>query len=316
MHRKLKLEALEAELAALTSLLEDSREIKDPVGQIQYERRREELVADIESLRSAEFHQASLALYFGGKPVFGSRGIAADFAGKALEHFQDIISKHFASSELGGLGDRGRVPLKDLTTLMVTGVTHGSFGFLLDELNDQTQLFDTALKELAAEVLTLIESSGSVDEEVFEKAAEELDPRSLAALREFFVDLDSNEATVRVVDDTRDLALDETAIHRARMRTEATQIDEEIIVISGRLLGFLPEHLRFELRPTESPDEIIYGSATKEASEQFAAALKDGNPAIGEQCLLKLLWRTVRPRNRPPRLTYRMLEFVRIGEDT
>ena len=314
MHRKLKLEALEAELAALRTLFDDASEIEDPVGQIQYEQRIHEIQREIEELRTEEIHQASLALYFGGKPVLGSRGIAADFAGKVLEHFQDIISKQFASNELGGLGERGRVPLKDMTTLMITGVTQGSFGFLLDELSDQMQIFDAALKEMAAEVIHLIESSGSVNEEEFEKAAEDLDPRSLSALRDFFQDLDSNEATVRIVDDTRDLSLDEDAIHRARVRTEATQIDETCDEISGTLLGFLPEHRRFELRPINRNEETIYGSATKEATEQFKNTIINGALAIGRPCMIRVLQRTVRPLNRPPRLVYRLQEFIRIAE--
>lgn len=315
MHRRLELEAREAELAALMALLSGAKEVDDPVGLIQYEQKRLELEREIEGLRSVDMHEANLALYFRGKPVLGSRGIAADFAGKALEHFQDIVSKQFAKVELGGLGERGRVPLKDLTTLMVTGVTQGSFGFLLDELADQTQACDTPLKEVVGEVVALVASSGSADEEVFERAAEDLDPRSLSALREFFLDLDSSGATVRMVDDTRDLSLDEAAVHRARLRTEATEIDEESIDFDGILTGFLPEHRRFELQPTGGTGETIYGSATKEATEQYAQTMQSGTPATGKRCLIRVLRRTVRPRNRPQRIAYRLLEFVRIGDE-
>ena len=315
MHRKLELEALEAELAALTALQDGSKDFDDPVGQIQYIQKRHELEEELAALRSMDIHQASIALYFGGAPVFGSRGIAADFAGKVIEHFQDIISKRFARTELGGLGERGRVPLKDMTTLMVTGVTQGSFGFLLDELTDQTQMFDTTLKEMVGKVVTLIESSGSESEDIFEKAAEDLDPRSLSALRDFFLDLDSNAATVRLVDDTRDLFLNEAAVHRARVRTEATQIDEDKVEISGQLIGFLPEHRRFELQPIDGLGETIYGSATKEATEQFNSTMQKGKPALGKRCSIIVLQRTVSPRNRPPRLVYRLLEFTRIGEN-
>jgi len=314
MPRKLELEALEAELAALSMLLDEAKQLDDPVGSIQYEQRKQELEQEIQTLRDMEMHQASLALYFGGKPVFGSRGIAADFAGKALEHFQEIVSKQFATAELGALGERGRIPLKDLAALMVTGVTQGSFGFLLDELNDQIEMYDTALKEMIGEVMNVIESVSSVDEIVFEEAAETLDPRTLMALKDFFVNLDSSSATVRLVDDARDFSLDEAAVHRARIRTEATQIEEEDTEISGVLIGFLPEHQRFELQATSG--ETIYGTATKEATEQYSQTLKSNNPAIGKKCTAKVKERTVRPRNRPPRLVYRLLEFTTLGEDS
>ncbi len=312
MPRRIELDALEAELAALEVLLTEARDVGDPVGRIQYEQRKQELEHEITELRDSEIHPASLALYFGGRPVFGSRGIAADFAGRALERFQEILSKQFAKAELGSLGERGRVPLKDLTTLMVTGVTAGSFGFLLDELTEQSQMFDTALKEMVAEVMRIIEATGSTDEAAFEEAAESLDPRTLMALKEFFVDLDSSAATVRMVDDARDFSLNQADVRRARIRTEATQIDENDTEITGILMGFLPEHRRFEL--SLGSGETLYGSATKESTEQYVATLLSGNPVIGKNCTGRFRKRTVTPLNRPARLVYRLLEFLMLGE--
>lgn len=313
MPRKLELEALEVELWGILSLLEEAKEINDPVGIIQYEQRKHELEHEIEALRDKEIHQASLVLYFGGNPVFGSRGIAADFAGKSLEHFQQIISTQFAKAEQGALGERGRVPHKEISKLMLTGVTQGSFGFLLDELSDQTQMFDTSMKEMVSEVMRVIVSAGSVDEVLFEETAETLDPRTLMALKDFFVDLDSSAATVRIVDDALDFSLDEAAVHRARVRTEATQIDENETEITGKLLGFLPEHRTFELRTKLG--ETIYGSATKEATEQYSLSLHSDNPAIGKMCTAKLIVKTVRPLNRLQRIVYRLLEFTLLGQE-
>ena len=85
MPRRLELQALEAELAAVTDLLSQASETGDPVGVQQYAQRRSEIESGIESLRGASTHQASVALYFGGKPVYGSRGISAEFAGR-LRH--------------------------------------------------------------------------------------------------------------------------------------------------------------------------------------------------------------------------------------
>jgi len=313
MPRRLELEALEAELAALSMFLAEAKELNDPTGIIQYEQRKQELEEEIKLLLDVEQHHASLALYFGGKPVFGSRGIAADFAGHILENFQEIVSKQFAKAELGAIGERGRVPMKNVTTLMVTGVTQGSFGFLLDELSDQTQMFDTVLKDTVNDVLHIIESAAASDEIIFEEAAETIDPRTLLALRDFFIELDSGAATVRLVDDLRDFSLDEVAVHRARVRTEATQIEEDDIEITGILIGFLPEHRRFEIQMVTG--ETIYGSATSESTEQFTRTLQSGNPAIGKKCIAKLKQRTVKPFNRLPRIVYRLLEFNTLGQN-
>ncbi|MHB1055761.1 MAG: hypothetical protein ACYC6B_09940 [Thermoleophilia bacterium] len=313
MPRKLELESLEVEIAAVAALLSEAREINDPVGTLQFEQRKKELEEKIIALRGAEIHQASLALFFGGEPVFGSRGIAADFAGRLLDSFQDIISKQFAVAEMGSLGERGPVPLREFTTLMITGVTHGSFGFVLDELTDQDEMFDSALKEIVREVLTTIEFVSSFDEVVFEEAIERLDARTLASLKTFFNELDSNTATIRMVDDDRDLSLDENAIHRARLRIEDTTIEENEVEIKGLLIGFLPEHKRFELRIESG--ELIFGTASKLSTEQFNAAPQSGGAVIGKRCVIRAEQRTIIPVNRPMREVYKLIEFISFLEE-
>lgn len=311
MPLRLRIEARQAELAAVKDLLAESNEVGDPVGVIQYGYRVNQIEKELAELGDTVVHHASVALYFGGRPVCGSRGIAADFAGKTLERFQDIVSKQFAKAELGGMGERGVVPLKAATTLMVTGVSAGSFGFILDELDDHPPILDTGLKETVTEVLTLIESSSAVDVSAFDQAAETLDPRSLAALKEFFKDLDASGATMRIVDDAKNFCLDEQAVHRARERTEQTDIEEGDVELVGRLTGFVRSPPRFEL--TMENGEVISGSAARGAIEQFSTALEgDARPAFGCLCRLKVTKRTVRPRNRPTRQVYRLVEFVGI----
>ena len=224
-----------------------------------------------------------------------------------LENFQEILSKQFARNELGLLGERGKVPLKNLTSLMVTGVTHGSFGFVLDELSDQKKMFDTTLKNVVGEVIKLVQSISSIDESLFEKAVETLDSRTLEAVKRFFVNLDSNTATVRMVDDINDFTLDEESIARARLRAEKTQIDEEVDKeYKGILKGILPNHLRFEFDIKDG--ETISGSITKEAVEQ----LEKEAFLIPKKCIIKVKERLVKPLNRPPRMVYRIIEFTSI----
>lgn len=312
MARRLQLESLEAEHAAVSRLLEQSLQAADRIGAKQFAQRRQHLEDEMQSARSVDSRHASIAILFGGKPVYGSRGIAADFAGQTLRHFQDLVSKQFAAAEFGVLGARGKVPAKADTSLMVTEVMHGSFGFHLRELSDQSQVFDTELKEIVRKVVSIIGAAGGDDELAFEAAAEELDSRTLVALRDFFIGLESHGATVRLVDDDRDLRLDEASVSRARCRTEDTQIEEQDDTRSGVLIGFLPEHRRFELEI--GAGETIYGSATVEAAEQFRNAMQNRRPPIGQQCSVKLKERTVTPRNRPPRQVHRLLEFLAFGE--
>lgn len=312
MPLKLTVDSLKAEAAGLQQLLEEAGQIGDIVGEIQYKERLEEIANELAKLADSDTHLASVAMFFSGKPVIGSRGIAANFAGKMLDSYQDIVSKTFAKTEVGVLGERGRVPLKQSADLMVTGLTHGSFGFVLEELADQAELHDTALKEILSSVSDLLQHIGAENESDFDMAAEDLDPRTLVALREFFKDLDTEGAQVRFVEDTREFSLDEKAVHRGRVRTEAIEIDERTDIISGILIGFLPDHRKFELR--DDAGTTRYGTVSKEAAEQFIRAVQHQAAVIGEPCEAEFVVREVRPFNRPPRLSYRLVGFHKIGK--
>ncbi|WP_148045609.1 hypothetical protein [Salinisphaera orenii] len=311
MPLKLTSDSLKAEAAELRQLLVEAQRFGDVVGEIQYNERLEEISRELYELAESDANLASVALFFSGKPVVGSRGIAADFAGKLLESYQDIVSKAFAKAEIGALGERGRVPMKQSTDLMVTGLTHGSFGFVLEELSDQAEIHDTALKEVLSSVSDLLRHVGAENESEFDEAAEDLDPRTLVALRDFFKRLDSSEAAVRFVEGQREFFLDEKAVHRGRVRTEAIEIDEKSALLEGILIGFLPDHRKFELR--DQTGVTIYGAVSKEAAEQFESAVQYQGPVIGEPCKAEFIVREVRPINQAPRLSYRLIGFHRLG---
>lgn len=311
MPKKLNIDSLSSEITTLNELLTSARQSGDFVGEMQLEHRISELSGKLESLKenTVSDNSASVALFFGGQPVLGSRGIAAEFAGTALEQFQNLIAKIFANNEVGDLGERGKVPFKANSELMVTGLARGSFGFVLDEMSDQVQLESSQLSHVIDKAALLLRDSAAQDDAVFESILDELEPRTLIALRDLFSNLDSRKATIRVVEKELDFTLDGPSIHRARIRTEATSIEESTTEIEGKLVGFLPEHRKFEL--ADRTGKIFYGSATKEAVEQFANAT---DSAIGKKCLIKVTIKTVAPLNRPPREVVRLLEFLRFGE--
>ncbi|MDN3685565.1 hypothetical protein QW180_26405 [Vibrio sinaloensis] len=63
------------------------------------EKKLEKLDTEISLLNNASETHASVALFFGGEPVLGSKGILASFAGNVLDNFQELINKAFASKE-------------------------------------------------------------------------------------------------------------------------------------------------------------------------------------------------------------------------
>ncbi|MCM0611354.1 hypothetical protein KFJ24_02550 [Marinobacter sediminum] len=311
MPKKLSIDSLSSEIATLNELLTSAHESGDIVGEMQFEHRIGELSSKLESLKEETLadNSASVALFFGGQPVLGSKGIAAEFAGMALEQFQNLIAKVFASNEVGALGERGKVPLKANSGLMVTGLARGSFGFVLDEMSEQMQLESSELSHVIDKAAFLLRDSAAQDDAVFEALLEDLEPRTLIALRDLFNNLDSSKATIRIVEKELDFTLDGPSIHRAKIRTEATSIEEKTTEIEGTLVGFLPEHRKFEL--ADRAGKLFYGSATKEAVEQFANV---SDSAIGNKCLTRVSIKTVAPLNRPPREVIRLLEFLRFGE--
>lgn len=311
MPKKLNIDSLSSEITTVKELLGSAQQSGDIVGEMQLEHRLIELSQKVESLKKDTIadNSASVALFFGGQPVLGSKGIAAEFAGLALEQFQTLISKVFASNEVGALGERGKVPFKTHSELMVTGLVRGSFGFVLDEMSAQIQLESSQLSQVIDKASFLLRDTAAQDEAVFEALLEELEPRTLIALKEFFSNLDTSKATIRVVEKDLDFTLDGPAIHRAKIRTEATSIEEKTSDIEGILVGFLPEHRKFELQ--DKTGQLFYGSATKEAVDQFVKAT---DTVIGKHCLIRVTIKTVAPLNRPPREIVRLMEFLRFGE--
>jgi len=311
MPKKLSIDSLSSEITTVKELLLSARKSGDIVGEMQLEHRLIELTKKLETLKEGSIYDnsASVALFFGGRPVLGSKGIAAKFAGLALEQFQNLIANVFAINEVGELGERGKVPFKANSELMVTGLARGSFGFVLDEMSAQTLLESSQLSQVIDKATFLLRDTAAQDEAVFEALLENIDPMTLIALKEFFSNLDSSKATIRVVEKELDFTLDGAAIHRARIRTEATSIEEETNEIEGKLVGFLPEHRKFELQ--DKTGKLFYGSATKEAVDQFAKATET---VLGKHCLIKVTIKTVAPLNRPPREVVRLIEFLRFGE--
>jgi hypothetical protein len=302
MPRKLTLNSLTSDKYAVEQLLKDAIQYGDIVGEIQSRDRLKNIEKEIEDVRKYTNTHASVALFFGGGPVFGSKGILAGFAGHILEDFQELVSKAFASKETGGLGERGKIPLKANSDLMVTQIAKGSFGFILDEVSDQLEITETALKETVEDVIKLIDASAQPEEDSFEGMIEALDNRVLQSLKDFFITLDKANSTMRLVSDDNEFCFDSTRISRARMRTEATQIDESIDIVSIIIYGLLPEHCKFEAIIPNG--QIIFGSVTKQAAEKYSPEI------IGKMQRVRLLTKSITPIHRPVKKIYKIIDFL------
>lgn len=308
MPRKLKLDGLQADLSTIKTLLAEAISVHDPIGSLQFKYKKESIEKEIEEIINAVQTNASVAIYFGGKPVYGSRGIVADFAGHVLEEFQDLISKVFAKYEYGDLGKRGKIPLKNNNQLMITEITKGSFGFILEEFSDQYEITETSLKKIVNEVSQIIAKTSNDSETIFEELLAEIDGRTLGSLKTFFSYLDNNEATIRLIEDQNEYKLDKTEIHRGRLRTESTSIEENESTLVGVLVGFLPEHKKFELR--DDNGDLIYGNATKDAVKEYLDMLNEKKTVLNIKWNFNVIMRTVSPLNKTPKTVFTITKFL------
>jgi hypothetical protein len=245
--RKLERDFAHADLAAVQGLLAQLGD-EDIMARFGLEARRDELQQTIEALDAAPDEPvASAALFFGGGPVIGARGIESEFAGSAVTKFQDIVAKVLAH-ETGGLGQRGIVPNKGASTLHITNIVRGSFGFLLEEVQPQQQMLESSLKEAVNEATRLLDAFGEPDEERFRSAVETIDQRVLGTAREFFDLMRQSGATLRLVAGETDRSFGADAVARAAERATSTTVEDSEETIRGQLAGVLPDAHQFEFR--------------------------------------------------------------------
>lgn len=245
--RKLERDFAYADSAAVSALIDQLGD-EDAVMRFGLEERLAEINAAVAALDEAvEETTASAALFFGGRPVAGSRGIESEFGAAAITKFQDLVAKVLAL-ETGGLGQRGIVPHKAAATLHITNIVRGSFGFLLEEVQDQNELIDTSLKTAVDETSKLLDAFGEPDEELFRTAIEDIDQRVLNTAREFFNHIQHGGATMRLVAGAADHSFGADAVARAADRATSTTVEDGNEIVRGQLAGVLPEGHQFEFR--------------------------------------------------------------------
>ncbi|MBX3498556.1 MAG: hypothetical protein KF889_03865 [Alphaproteobacteria bacterium] len=296
MVKALEKQALSAELAAVDQIL-DSRSVEDdPIGVLAYKELKATLEERLRELEAFPDTLANVALFFSGSPVFGTHSIDAAFASDALGKYQDIVSRQFASrSEEGLLGDRGRVPLKELSALQIHGVVHGSFGFLLEERgSDQLTFVPTALRETLDEVTRAIEAFGMGTDEQYVQTIESMNRRVFAAVKDFYEVLHNAGATLRIVEGDKDDTFGPESISRGYDRSQRTNIEEREEKLSGILLGILPNTMQFEFQPDGR--DVISGKTGPSISQSYLERIHADEKVVGSRCVAKVLTKTtVRP---------------------
>lgn len=316
MLKKLEHDALAADLVAVESLLSSRSEDDDPIGFIQYASRKAELEEKLRRLNLRADRHAELGIFFGGGPVQGSRGINADFAGKALDEIQALITKRYSEVQAGGLRQRGRLPLVDRSKMLLTSVVRGSIGFVLEEASDTVEIVETPLRTVVDEVSDILVRVGADDEAVFDEAASALDQRLLRTLKKFFVMLDEQQATLRVVNGNRDVLLTRHNVSLARNRVQEIEIDERGDVFVGTIY-LMPASRRFEMATIiNNVPTTLVGAVSPQATAQLEGQQELGIAPIDARQVPQNAWRAeiqtkeIRERNKAPRNVYTLLRLI------
>lgn len=284
MLRKLELDTLNAEISSLDFLISERIE-DDPIGASQFLKRKEKLLAKVQTIQQHASSAASVGLFFGGSPVFGSRGIDSNFASSILGKFQSIVSKRYAFLETGALSSRGPVPNSNSAKLMITDVARGSFGFILEE-NPKEVLadVDTELKHVVDDVSGILARISSADEDIFNEAFEELDNRTLIDVKSFYEELASSKATLKIVDNENEYILTLERINIAKNRMDSVSMSEERdFSVTGKLF-LLPSDKRFEIE-AEVEGAPFRGRVSKGFIEANKLRLDD---LVGSQASFRL----------------------------
>ena len=309
---QLERQYMQANLSQVKAFLADCTPEEDPIGHFQYA----QLVLEFEEKLAAMPHAieqapASVALFFGGRPVVGSHGIHADFSSKAIERFQTIVSQRFAAQEVGRLASSGRIPFKGNSHLLVTDVVRGSFGFVLQAAPQDTpdQPFETSLKVVVDQVADTISRVAAQDEALFDGAVAEIDDRQKGALTEFFKLLDTEGATMRIVEGERDFELDQASVQRARHRVENLQITDRTQEFVGQIVGWTDFSAKFEMQ-RHGTGEVIQGGISMQALARIAA---EGLEPYHKHFRAHMKVREVAARNRQPKIAYTLLSLESVA---
>ncbi len=305
---QLERQFLLADLVQVRALLSQSSPDEDVIEYHQYSQRVRSLEARLAGMSTViDAAPAGVALFFGGRPVVGSHGIQAEFGSKAIERFQTIVSQRFAAEQTGPLASKGRIPMKDSTHLLVTDVVRGSFGFVLQGAPDaQVPGVDTSLKGVVDRVADTLSRVAAQDETLFDGAVAEIDERQVGALTEFFKLLDTEGATMRIVEGERDFELDRASVQRARLRVENMRITDRPQELEGFVTGWTDTSGLFELRP-HGGDAIIEGKVLPSVLDQVTIQRLD---PYHKHVRVGLKVREVVARNRRPRTSYTLTSLA------
>ena len=251
-------EHLRAELVHLEDLLSSTPD-SAVIDRNSLEYRKSQVEEELENNPAPHRWPAHVHLSFNGKPVVDQKGIYADFASDAVDAFRKAVAS-LAASQGTVLGERGVIPNRDNYRLLVTGISHGSFGFELEEATGhQGSLLDqeSPVEVAITQAKSIFESLTS-DEEAIADAIAETDDRALNDVRGFLQLMVDNEAVCSLSHKNRTFRFrDFGQVEQGLSKLGKDNIQEGEDELHGYFEGFLPKPRQAQLKIDGSGEVLL-----------------------------------------------------------
>lgn len=307
---------LEAQRQELQTLIEESRNDGDIVGQLSFTARLGAVDDEIATLQAADAKVAEIAILFDGAPVEGRRSIDANFAAQALHHFQSIVTRLFSSNLRGELASRGKIKGADLAALNIRGVATGSFGFILEEKDAlQFSALKTPIREALDEAASLFYEFTQESDDDFLIDVDDINPRVFKALAQFFGHLEKNDASLKANLPDRQLSFDRAGVSRAYKRITDTSVKIDPVTWVGTLVGLSPIRRTFDFKQ-DGTQEIISGKFSHQVSQDYLERIEgDEGITLGDKFIAKIEIGTIRKPDGSTSVSYTVTDLEQSGKD-
>lgn len=199
---------------------------------------------------------ARARLTFRGKPVVGSRGIAADFGGKASNAFADAFAAVVAGLN-ESLRFMGPIPDRAKNQLLLTGTATGSFGFEFElpasGLFPEQEKAEDALEKMQS----LLEASAMGSDDDVAELVDVIHPRAVKKISEFLGLLSQSQAWCALEFKHKIFRFEGIdQLKKSADRLEEGNIKEGVESYDGEFVGVLPHSRSFEF---QTVDGLIKG---------------------------------------------------------
>lgn len=294
-------QALVSQIADTEKLL--SMAAGHPLMELGLRRKLDQLREDL-SKNNSQSIEAKIELLFSGMAVSGSNGIKADFVGKVVTPFQEIVKTHFALARFGRVGKRGKVKDSAETRLFLTALPRGSFGVELSQLEPEDLFASEDIIVAMNNVVSLISDVVESDSK-FETVLEDVPKRALSNLKKFLKEIASEKSFLKIEIGNRIAEFSRNDIFVAYSRVSEAFNENVNSVINGVFKGILLDSEKFEI--LDEYGERISGTISDEIDEEELVNY-DRN-FLNQRCEIHLKVYTTTFKDGNKKISYELLEI-------